>query len=374
MKVVIGAGPAGLYTAIKLRKAGVLDVVVCDPREGHYTRPGHLNYSVFRQAEKGLGIEFWSGEKTGHIKDLERNLYKEARRLNIKFEKKRFLRLHEDAKHPGVVIDNEGTEEIVLADYVFDCTGSRREVVAAVNRVVPDSPLQLTTITDLPVRHHFIAYVKMSGEDWARLKLATARSESYLDGSDATSYAQSIIKLRALGWKEFKFPRCYGANFGKDKVCLYLHAPEQLSVDDYDSWVQTVLECYTSPIHYEHLPPSPKPRFMAFISNAEALQQVSYKGNKLPTVIALGDAQIDFDYAKAHGILDGMIRIDALFDHMEILNNEIYYFDAQEYLSTMEELLRDHKEEVTSEALKLKKSFATKLETAQYSGSRNSDH
>jgi flavin-dependent dehydrogenase len=45
MKVVIGAGPAGLYTAIKLRKAGVLDVVVCDPREGHYTRPGHLNYS-----------------------------------------------------------------------------------------------------------------------------------------------------------------------------------------------------------------------------------------------------------------------------------------------------------------------------------------
>ncbi len=73
-KVIIGAGPAGLYTAIKLRKAGVKDVVVYDPRAGDYTRPGHLNRNVFSRAQDGLGFNFWSGDKVGHIKDLERAL------------------------------------------------------------------------------------------------------------------------------------------------------------------------------------------------------------------------------------------------------------------------------------------------------------
>ena len=88
-KVIIGAGPAGLYTAIKLRKAGVKDVVVYDPRAGDYTRPGHLNRNVFARAQDGLGFDFWSGDKVGHIKDLERALYKEAQRLGIRLNRGR---------------------------------------------------------------------------------------------------------------------------------------------------------------------------------------------------------------------------------------------------------------------------------------------
>ena len=45
--VIVGGGPAGLYTAIGLKKAGVGDVTIIDPRLGLYTRPGHLDRSVF---------------------------------------------------------------------------------------------------------------------------------------------------------------------------------------------------------------------------------------------------------------------------------------------------------------------------------------
>ncbi len=369
-KVIIGAGPAGLYAAIKSVKEGLRNVVIYDPRAPDpidpavrkYNRPGHLNHSVFRKAESGLGIKFWSGEKTGHIKDLERALFAEAVRLGIRIENKHFLRLHQDAVAPGVVVANsDGTEEIVEADYVFDCTGSRREVVAAVNRIIPDSPLKMVTITEPPVRNHFLAYVKMSASDWEQFQMLQQYPEDFMD---ALSYARSIVKLRNLGWSEFKRPRCYGANFGKDKVCLYFHAPDGLAKENYDLWVQAVLEFY-APISYQHLPPSTKPRFMAFNVKAEALQQVSYKGDSLPTMIALGDAQIDFDYALAHGILDGMGRIDALFEHMEIINGEIYYFYPDEYLATIHGLLQEHKSEVTTAADRLRHSFASALEAAQ---------
>ena len=55
---IIGVGPAGLFTAIKLKKEGVDDLIVLDPRAGVYTRPGHLNINVFRSAEIGIDESF----------------------------------------------------------------------------------------------------------------------------------------------------------------------------------------------------------------------------------------------------------------------------------------------------------------------------
>lgn len=363
IKAVIGAGPAGLYFAIKAVKKGLKHVVIYDPRAGNYTRPGHLNIDAFRKAEKGLGIHFWPGDKQGHIKDLERALYAEVKRLGIKIENKRFIRLHEDPNAPGIVVAGTGgMEEVVEADYVFDCTGARRQVIAAVNSVVPESPLTMETITTPAVGNHILAYVKMSSTDWDMFKLARFAPEN---DADDLLYAQKIVQLRALGWREFKRPRCYGAYFGKNKVCLYFHAPEGLTRDNYDPWVQNVLESYVSGISYQHLPPSDKPRFVYFPMNTEALKQVSYKGKNLPTVIALGDAQIDFDYYLAHGIHDGMGRIDALFTHIEIIDGEIYYFSPEEYLATVWEQLKAHKTAVINEADKIRESFSTALESAQ---------
>ncbi|WP_419418412.1 FAD-dependent oxidoreductase [Legionella sp. D16C41] len=365
-KVIIGAGPAGLYAAIKFRKKGLLDVVVYDPRAGRYTRPGHLNTNVFARVNHGLHKDVWPADEVGHIRDLEKALYKEAKQLGITIENKRFLRLHEDAKKPGVVvIDKSGNEEIVEADYVFDCTGTRREVVNAVNKVDINSPFKLTSITEPPVRNHFLAYVKINEEDWIDFQIASKLRTDSPNAIDPLSFTRSLIKLRELGWKEFRLPRCYGMEFNKNKVCLYLHAPDNLSKENYDNWVQTVLESYFNPIHYNHLPAKNKPYFLMFPMNTQALQQVSYKGRNLPTVVALGDAQIDFDYFLAHGIRDGVKRIDALLKHMEILNNEIYYFDSEEYLQCVMTDLKDHKEALIKEATRVQESFTEALTIAK---------
>ncbi|MGQ3887510.1 tetratricopeptide repeat protein [Legionella sp. CNM-1927-20] len=364
--MIIGAGPAGLYTAIKFRKKGLRNIVIYDPRAGNYTRPGHLNASVFERAQKGLKEDFWPENKVGHIKDLEKILYKEAKNLGIQIENKRFIRLHKNTQKPGVVVETENGEEIIEADYVFDCTGTRREVINAVNKITSNSPFQLIPITEPPVHNHFLAYVKMSQIDWYHFNFNMERIVDDPTSIDPLSFTRSIIELRKLGWKEFKLPRCYGMEFGKDKICLYLHAPDPLAKENYDKWVQTVLESYTKPIHYQHLPSSKqKPDFLAFPMNAQALKDVSYKGEGLPTVIALGDAQIDFDYYLAHGIEDGIDRIDALFKHMAILNNDIYYFDSEEYLHSVIAHLSDHKKALISEAEEVRKSFVDALEIAK---------
>ena len=67
-------------------------------------------------------------------------------------------------------------------------------------------------------------------------------------------------------------------------------------------------------------------------------------------VVALGDTQIDFDYVLAHGIYDGLIRIDTLFEQMEIFDGKIQYFDPDEYMATIDGLMRGHKEGVIAAA------------------------
>jgi hypothetical protein len=366
--IIIGAGPAGLYTAIQLRKRGVKNLVVYDPRAGNYTRPGHLSPNVFTRAQKGLDLNFWPANEQGHIKDLEKKLYIEATKLNIQIEHKLFLRLHQDEKNSGVIVDNNGVEELIEADYVFDCTGSQRKVVAEVNKIIPESPLQPVPITDPPVRTHFLAYIRMNQKDWDRLERTAIIFYLFpksIELIDSLSFSKSMIQLRNLGWKEFTFPRCYGVRFHNNKVCIYLHAPNDLAEENYEEWVQTVLECYQKPVSFQRLPSTSKPRFLSFTSSAQALKEVSYKGKNLPMIIALGDAQIDFDYYLGDGILDGMPRIDALFEHMIIFVGNIQYFDSAGYLEQITPLLQQHKKAIINAAEDQKKLFTQAINIAQ---------
>lgn len=370
MNVIIGAGPAGLYTAIKLKKAGINNLVVYDPRAGSYTRPGHLNWNVFTKAEKGLDIQFWD-DSLGHIKDLERSLYNIAIKLGIRIERKRFKDLHPDVKNPALIVaDDMGNEELIHSNYVFDCTGSTRQVINAINQLSPDNPLKTIAFAELHIKNHFLAYVKMDSEQLNNFNQSKATYEhAFPYNKSAPEYAKNLLKLRAMGWEQLVYPYAYCIDFGKNKACIYMETPANLKEENYDSWVSTVVNCHQPGTVYEQLPPSKKhlykPRFTPFTIAADELQQTSYKRDDLPTVIALGDAQISPFYELAHGILNGMERIDQLIEHMEIFDNDIYYFDSEEYQALIKPHLNKHHSQVINFTNKITPVHKESLEQAQ---------
>lgn len=368
MVVIIGAGPAGLCAGIMLRQAGA-NVVIYDLRAGIYTRPGHLSENVFKKAEETIGVKFWRGG-VGHIKELERHLYTAALHAGVRIEKKHFKKLHPHETEPGIVIvDEDGREETVPAQYVLDCTGSRRDVVHAVNSIAPDSTLKITTFADVPVPTHLLAYIKMDTRQLDEFHKALETGEPFPVAMPALSFAHSIFELRALGWNELEFPRCYGIDFGKGKICLYLQAPPNLLKENYDHWIKTVMASYSIPGTYEHLSPSinydTKPRLTAFTIKAKMLEKVSYTGIGLPTVIALGDAQINADYRLAHGIGNGLERLKALLHNLTITDGAISSFNPAQYQADIKDSLDSHKGAIIAEVKKQHICFSQALQPAK---------
>lgn len=369
--VIIGAGPSGLELSQRLYKAGIRDQIIFDPRAGQYTRPGHLNFSTFYRGIQNISSYRSNGSvRAHHIKDLERALYGEVKSLGILVENKKFIGLHQDSKNPGVIVgDNDGNEEVICADYVFDCTGAKRSVISSVNELIPEVPFKMTDMGQPVIKKHVVAYVNMDEASFNQFSFNAMGPDS----SNAATFTESLLKLRALGWNEFKFPRAYGQYFGKNKVCLYFCAPESLTEEKIDQWIQASLECYLNPIQFQRIPPSSKhldkpsnskPRVVLFSMPSQALTRVSYQGKELPMVIAVGDAQIDFDYFLAHGIEDGFDRINGLLRHIEVLNNHIAYFDAEDLTLLLQGQLKEHTWRVVNEQNQLRQQLEDAIESA----------
>ncbi|CDZ78468.1 hypothetical protein BN59_02778 [Legionella massiliensis] len=346
--VICGAGPIGLYLAIRLKQMGVKDIVVYDLRAGEYVRPGHLNRTVFITAEQGLKIPLWDHSKTGHIKDLEKTLYAEACKLGIKIEKKRFVGYMNKPGKKGVIVEDSDKNQTEVESYItFDCTGSRREAVHALNIRQPGA-FTLTPIIqekDLLIKRHFLAYVKMQPQHYRSLR------DSNFEFYSAEQYVEYMEKFRAMGWKEFTHPYFYEKDFTNNKVCMYIEQPDSLAPELYGQWLQTVLEFHSidPSIRYELCVPKgdkKKPRFNAFTVDPKVLSPLSFAGSRqLPTVVAQGDAQIDFNHRLAHGVEDGLERVETFLKDLDIIDGVIY-FDGSTFASSVEPELTAHQEKL----------------------------
>jgi|GEM_PF-2321432 len=343
--IIFGAGPVGLYFAIKLRRLGVA-VRVFDRRAGDYIRPGHLNQGVFQHIEQEFGQRFWSFDKNGHIKDLERQLYKQAVDSGVSFEKLQFLRFDPAAGDKCIITqDAEGTEHAFASDYVFDCTGEKRALVHGANQVVSPPPFQISRVLDnLDVKKNFLAYVKMSSENYQLIR-QTHQPISYL------VYPSAIKQLRDYGWKEFTMPYCYGARFG-EKMCIYIECPDELRPEQYDSWVNLVLTLFdkSARLLHERLPESThtqkKPRYNAFIVDPVMIDKHMHQSPGLPTIFVLGDAQIGFHHRRANGVENGFKRVRTLLEHTRIESGKIH-IDADNYAVAVKQDIETHCQSLT---------------------------
>ncbi|WED44455.1 hypothetical protein [Legionella cardiaca] len=348
---ILGAGPSGLYLAAKLWKAGVKDIVLIDPRANEYVRPGHILNTVFEKAEKGVGQKLRSNTNTAHIKDLERALYKYVESSGISIQRGTFLRFSEEKK--GIIITLEtGEEKFIACEYAFDCTGAKRALVHAVNaRVKPEDPkpFEIVPVTkDVTVKNHLLAYVKMNSLEMTEVNYID-HAGFKLGSKTSLDFAHAMEAFRKLGWREMGYPRCYGMEFGKSKICLYLEAPDNLPENKKAEWLQAVLayETENPDISFQFVKDSQKykykPRFTTFEIDPKQLKQFCYQKTGLPCVITQGDTQIDPNYFLAHGIEDSFERIDKTISCLLIDDGKIIYFDKETFEKQMVKSLIKHR-------------------------------
>ncbi len=352
--VIVGAGPSGLFAALELYLAGVNDILVVDPRVNQYVRFGFLDQSVFEKARNALNAKYpgflnfdpAAFSRHLHIKDFERMLYQKIITIEeIQIEPKKFDRLYRDANQPGVVIvDNEGNEEYIPANYVFDCTGTKRQVVNSVNQVLRSRPFGLHPYTAVTTPRQFMAYVKIDSEQVKKIKNKKHKK-------DSIHFAQSLAELRALGWKEWVMPKLKMMTINPTKSAFYVAAPDNLLAEDQEKWFQAVLRAYAGEdVYYEQLPPSKKypnkVKLSTFNVTANVLEPKMYWGYHLPCMFPVGDTLIDPYFKLGKGISFGIEIFDALVQKLTIIEGIIMHVDEKGYQQILEEKVAIYKKEV----------------------------
>ncbi len=377
--LIVGAGPTGLYLAIRLKKLGIKNVTIIDPGAGIYTRPGSLNEQVFEQIEVTLETNIKRSSAL-HIKELERSLYEIAESLGVIFQKKAFEPfvttndglIGDTTKNKDILDEkstsnkNEkeeksplkkvitGNNEIIPFDIIFDATGSNRTVIKNVNESTKQNVFEIKQIANNPIKTHFAAHVRMEQKD---REIFSASSLNDLETPEnALKHALALENLRSeFGWPEFAEPNfiMMDVNIGKNKISIYLETPPELNSDKYEDWIKAVLHLKSGQdVSFEQLSPSKKytkkPRFNPFIVNPQVVNPIIFPGNStIPTVLPIGDAQIDPDYRLGIGVISGIDRIDAFINSLTSKDGEIININLKQYEESLNNIMDKQKKNIT---------------------------
>ena len=352
--VIFGAGINGLYLALKLIEQGVsLDqVIVFDPRQGTYLRPGHIDLrSLSRIVLKSGPLFIEDISRYYHIKDVERALYALAIENQIQMESKSFLCFNDATNAIGVMVGAaEGIEELIECEYVYDCTGEKREIIQTVNAISREErpPFILSPVpADLPHHHYVLANIKIHADDVEFVQLAIHKlMHKDIFNQTALEFTKHIRKLHDLGWTGAFYPLTTLYSITDEKSCFYSEAPEHLPQDSLMDWVSAVLMALTNTrIEIDQLKPSvkfgPKKdrlRLMQFDLSLDYLRCYSYQGKGLPMVIPQGDTVHSPHFYLRQGIAFGATRINKLLRSLKIDQGLIIQFDRQDYHEKMMKL------------------------------------
>jgi len=362
--VIVGAGPIGLHLALMLIKKGLpaQEIMIVDPRAGCYTRPGLIESFTVEEVFSSLDLNY-GPYKHGHIKDVERQLYALRQAKGVTFVNEKFINVRAASGVKGkyiVVSDGKDNEKIIPCDYVFDCTGTNREVVKKVNSYCKSQqqkePFNVQTYTDVSIKRHYLAYVKMSDSDYELAGRTSINAELLCSSNNLFSYnyLDNIRKLQEFGWQHYDFPKVYAHKFGKNKMCIYTELPDNLPKDRELDWVKAVLAVTTGnpDIEFAKLPPSKKyskkPRLQAFTVDPHYINTLGCNIPGLPVIGVAGDASDEPNYTLGHGIRGGVIRSRHMVDSMDISDGKINSFDIDDYEEKVKEQRENHREQIVT--------------------------
>lgn len=241
--VIIGAGPIGLALAILLARRGVRNIAVVDPRAGEYSRSNDFLKEVFEFFSIILKIPIES-TKERYIKDLENELLAYACTLEITFYKGYFMDINaESITISRNLLSEQNQTQTIAYDILFDCSGSRRCVVEAINKKFsPTSRENLFKICPIPS---------------VATRLSFLFTQREMSGQDVIAFSQhqhtyDIKTLTALGWQNPCIPKSYANPLTEGTLLtlktkshvpcnLYAQAPPDLPEAKMKEWLKAIL-------------------------------------------------------------------------------------------------------------------------------------
>ena len=85
---------------------------------------------------------------------------------------------------------------------------------------------------------------------------------------------------------------------------------------------------------------------MSYIVDPSELIEAGFKGKNLPTIIPMGDSQTEPHPTLAQGIADGLDRVDAFIEHIEVYNGGIAFCEVDDYKLAIDKLMAKHKDRI----------------------------
>lgn len=356
--VIAGAGPIGLYLAIRLNELIKLNnlqanVIVADQRAGKYSRPGVIASQALIEMEKSIGpVKSYVRNPTPNsmfIQDLETALYGQARESGVKFASANFEGFDTSAIK---LRDGSGKTLSIACDLAIDCTGQKRSLAVEANRLISgkDKPFKISPAAAIPVKNHFIAYIKMD-EKHAEAALK--------DNKDPAQRKAGIKLLRdEFGWQDYEIPTIETGRWPdpveKGKICAYYYfeIPQALTNEPRErhiAFLKALLKA-KSGHDVEFEADADHKRFSPFIVDPQMVAPACHAPDdgSTPAVVVCGDAQIDPDYRIGHGIRSGVSRANTLVDAMSCGANGELILNTQQYNQLVEMPLNAHRKELFS--------------------------
>ncbi|MHB1949001.1 MAG: FAD-dependent oxidoreductase [Gammaproteobacteria bacterium] len=368
---IAGAGPSGLFLAIRLKQLGIKNVVVVDPRAGTYSRSTDFHPGVFAYLSMVLQIPI--PPSIGfHIKDVERILFGLAKDFGVVFHRQSFTAFSK--KRKIVLTSAESKEQTEIpCDILFDCTGTKRVIIKKANESHPNKPkFMITPIKGNPHKTHLFARGVMD----STLSSASHKRVYSLPTPGDSFDDKQMQEFRKLGWKQYAAPDFYINEFDKkNKVTLYTQAPEDLKSEDQLKFINTVVSYATrrENINFQLIHESKKYPDKARVSvfNVEpaiTTPDCDLGDDNFPLIFPAGDAFINIPFRKAHSLKHGADRIEALLDSLRIENGEITGINLSQYKDDLQKLKAASIKSIQHHFLRSKKRFdtATKNQRLHY--------
>lgn len=330
--VIAGAGPMGLLLAIELHFRGVKELVVVDPHLGEYVRPGDLEPKVIADITKRInqlyakaGRKFIPPEFSAarHIKELERFLYRVAGELGITFRRETLQAIEISGQQASLLlVDNEGREVRRPVRNLFDCTGTKRAAMLALNKALskPYFIFRQSVTPTMPRHGFFMGWIQDTTLPFYRHPSVASDDERYV----------AFERLRELGWQRFVFPDCHlhacKTKEGRAKVRLYMEIPGALKPEELHTWTKALLLAYSngSMSDIEPMQPSSKGEWKDRVRQTcftLDLRMVNKPGGfHLDNfdLYSLGDAFATTDYRKGKGIRSHVKCLDLLLSYLPV--------------------------------------------------------